>query len=302
VTLPAGDPVRHGSRWIWSDGTSLPVVAGGEGPVDPPAPDPGGAAPASAGGTGTPPAQTPPAGPEPDYTGWTVEQALAEVHKTRAEAAAERVKAKEATEKAARYSRFDGLDPADFDVLGGFVDSYKAGLATGDTTAAFEYASQMAQSLTPAQRGEAAAAAGAAGTDAPMTRAEFNTAMAEREQALAQADIDRIAVAELNAPVRSPRYFAILERALLTAQANNADPDIRAAARELDAEAEQAQAALKAQAVKEYLDGKTAAAGAHGQPAPVGAGAGEPPGEVGGLKGAFARGRQRADDMLRNAQ
>jgi len=31
-------PVRWGDRWHWPDGTSLPVVGGGDGPPDPPAP------------------------------------------------------------------------------------------------------------------------------------------------------------------------------------------------------------------------------------------------------------------------
>ncbi len=57
--LLAETPQRVGRRWVWSDGTSVPVVAGGNGeapPADPPAGDPPSA---------DPPAGDPPSGDPP---------------------------------------------------------------------------------------------------------------------------------------------------------------------------------------------------------------------------------------------
>lgn len=57
-------PVRDGSWWLWSDGTRLPVVSGGDGPEDPPADPP--ADPPPADPPADPPPADPPADPPPD--------------------------------------------------------------------------------------------------------------------------------------------------------------------------------------------------------------------------------------------
>lgn len=113
------------------------------------------------------------------------------VEKLRNEAAANRVKAKEYEDKASRYSKFDGIDQTDLDVFGELANRYK----TGDLEGAAEFARNIASQLSPAQRGDVAEATGAAPTDAPLTRAEFDKLMAEREQTqsveAAQADLVR---------------------------------------------------------------------------------------------------------------
>lgn len=116
--------------------------------------------------------QAPEPAAEPQTSPWdNPETARKEIEALRKENADRRVKARTFDEA------FSGLDDNDRDAILGFVQAYKA-----DPAQAGAIAKQWGEALTPAERGDIAEATGAAPTDAPMTRAEFERAMAEREQ------------------------------------------------------------------------------------------------------------------------
>lgn len=171
---------RAGNNWIYSDGTVLPYIAGGDGPLEgAPAGDPTPAAPAAAPAAPAPVApagDTPPVGapaPEPSPVASDDLSALPEswqshVRELRAEAAERRTALKPYAEA------FDGYDDADREVLLEVARTLKS-----DPKAAGEWMRSQAELLLAEQAAEVEA--GTRDPDEPMTRAELEAFLAERE-------------------------------------------------------------------------------------------------------------------------
>lgn len=141
-------PTRLADRWVFPDGRSLPVVAGGsddgaapaaaEPSAAPAAPDAGAAAPDAA------PASTP---NEPDALGDLPEgQSVFDrgyVERLRQEAAKYRTERNELNERLQGYDAFDGIDPEDFQVFADMAGRYKQ----GDTSGMAEMMQTIAQAI-----------------------------------------------------------------------------------------------------------------------------------------------------------
>lgn len=161
---------RLGNEWLFSDGTRLPVVTGGDGEeiVDEAPSEVDTTAPESA------PAEAP---PEVDYEseappeGFTPERMWKEIRDRRKSEGDYRMAYKPFKEA------FDGLDDNDRTAFLHLVATYKA-----DPAAAGQWMAENAKALTPAERGDIAEAAGLTETDAPLTETRFNQLMSEREQ------------------------------------------------------------------------------------------------------------------------
>lgn len=96
---------------------------------------------------------------------------------------------------------FDGLDETDRSAIFEFVKAYKA-----DPAQAGSIASQWAQALTPAERGDIAEATGAAATDAPLTLAQFNQLMEQREATRKQEEGTSRAVEDMQREAKALGY------------------------------------------------------------------------------------------------
>ncbi len=214
------------------------------------------------------------------------------VEKLRNEAASNRVKAREAEEKVTRYSRFDGIDDNDLTVFGELADRYKK----GDLEGAAEWARDIAGQLSPAERGAVAEATGAASTDTPLTRAEFDRLMAEREQEItisqSQADLDREAAALGYGP--DSIYYLPLMKAASDGFAKTGTVDLKAAATQIEAE--------RQRVVEAYLADKANDASRSPAAAPAGGGATSPQGEPKSLAEAHARAKVRTAEAARRGE
>lgn len=230
-------PTRVGRQWVWADGTTLPVVAGGDGTEPAPEAPPAEPAPEA------PPATEPAADAFEDEAVQQFDRAY--VTKLRTEAAGHRTEAK-----------------AFKDAFSGYSDEERAvflELATGlagdpDTRLA---TAKRFQEIATAVLGNAPAAEPTPEDDAPMTKAQVQAYLAEQEAAKDQdrrvADIKTRAT-DLGYKVGSASYQTLL----FLARENGGDMDKAHAAIKDEREAD---FAARIKALADEADGAVVPAG-----------------------------------------
>lgn len=200
-------------HWLFPDGTTLPVVSGGDGPEDDPVED----APAADTAADTPPADVSadadtdpaPADVDADFDA-TPDDALPDML-PRAAVVKARKDAQRYRERAKTYEEaFDGIDEADRGFFLDLAAAYKQAVTSGDTARALELADHFRSTLTPAEQAAVTAAAAAdpptPGDDRPLTRAELDAYLAEKEAAKAAADAEAKALQDIHDEAKTLGY------------------------------------------------------------------------------------------------
>jgi hypothetical protein len=284
------DPTRIGNQWVWPDGTTLPVVSGGDGPdlnaildaslgaeegddpADTPAPA---AAPASAPAAAT----APDAASSGDDLGKFGEHADY-IKQLRAESARYRTERNQARDDAGRYtSAFEGLDDAMRESLLA-LPAYLKGTPDQRAEAA-AWMNGLANSLTAAEqaevRGDIADASDEAGRSLSPSEVEkiVNAKLAERDQ---QAAVDK-ELGSIRSQVEALGFaWESKEAHALLAVALDEGGDI--------AKAHAVMAGWAQSAVDKFVDSRKADAGSP-TPAPTtGGGTGAAPVEIHSIKDA----------------
>jgi hypothetical protein len=256
---------RQGNTWLFSDGTTIPVVSGGidEGGataapdintyldnldaagalVDEPAEGKTPPAPAPAPAPATPPAPTGDAPTDDPFDKGADSFDRAYVEKLRQESARYRTEAKTFKEA------FDGLDQGDQQAFLELAQLYKT-----DPNAAGKWMRENGDALLAAIGGSEEPPIPTGDDDKPLTRAELNKILADQERSRTEsAAVQSVnqQVTELGLDPASHAGKALMLRAL-----DEHDGDIAAAHKAITDE----QAAAKKAAIDEYLAGKAAGA------------------------------------------
>ena len=222
------DPILSSDGKFWIDpidGRTVPVVRGGDGPAgdSPPAADFGAPDPAPAPAateTGAPPPADPAPAAEPEGHGFTsVDDAVAALKETRAEAAARRIEAKEYKEKVAKFdTALAGYKPEEVDYL------LKMFHDLSDPKAQKRAAKELSEIAAKVLEAEGAPTRPTGEEDPderPLTKKEWQRLEAEKDTARAQEQALKQLESEATSkgyPPDSPGYTVLLSSML--------DPDV----------------------------------------------------------------------------